>query len=430
MKRMKIILLLAALSRASCVSAAPIAAPPGQQAEVLSLEESLSLALKNTASLLSAEQDVTIAQQRVREANFLFFPQTSFSGTLSKSDLKYPQVLPPEFGSRLLYPSENENFYTVRGYLLQPIYTGGRNTSTKRMTQAALKQAGIRYEAVKREITAEVKNVFHLLMYCRESTASANRWLKDMKKAFDRLSPSGWDEIEARALIGRMETEADRTLQSLSISRLEFLKALNRELDSRVDVAGEFRVVPARMDAARATARAMELRPELKSEIYKAQMDAIAVNLALSRRSPTVYLGASYDVVGQRFPLKSNSWETSLSIHFPLAYDFWTQILQRRAEQRQGDIKRSELQDKVRLEVRQACDKLDFLEKESANRESTWIELSRRYKAASRLPISISSLRSMFALYESEKAWLESIREQLLARAALELAIGQDIPSE
>jgi len=39
--------------------------------ELLSLEESIQLALQNNATLLSTEQDITIAQQRIKEASFI-----------------------------------------------------------------------------------------------------------------------------------------------------------------------------------------------------------------------------------------------------------------------------------------------------------------------------------------------------------------------
>lgn len=427
---MILIALLASLLRSPAAMPA-CAQPPlsNAAAERLSLEEAIRLAVQNNATLLSAEQDMLIAQYRVKEATFLFFPQTGLSGTFSKSDLKYPVVLPPEFGSRFILPSAYENFYTARASLLQAVYTGGRNTNTRRMAQTSLKQARTRYEAVKREVILDVKNVFYRVIYCVENSRISREWLQRMEKAAKASAFRGWEEIEAKALLSRMESETEKADQELNLARLDLLKALNRELDSPVEISGELKSIPVKMDINQSTVWAMELRPELKSEVYKAQLDAIAVNLALSRRSPTVYLGASYDLIGNNLPLRTNSWETSLSIHFPLAYNFWTQIQQKRAEQRQGDIKRSELQDKVRLEVRQAYENLDFWQKEAAKRSSVWTELSGQYSAAGQ-PSSIAAVRAINALYENQKKFIEGIKEQLLAKAALEWAVGRDLASE
>lgn len=440
LRQRRISLRLKLLAESSILLLVPLclilACVPVRAGETLSLEESLHLAVQNSARLLSSEQSIIIARQRVKEATFRFFPQISFSGTLSRSDINYPMVLPPEFGSRLLNPGldPDEDFYTARSYLHQAVYTGGRNVSTLHMAQTALKQAKTSYEAVKRDEILNLKNVFYRMMYCKENSKLSKKWLTRMKAAsasLGRRGISGWEDIEIKSLLNRMESQVQKAVQELSLARLEFLKALNRELDSQVDIAGDFKVLPVKLNLVKAIVWAMELRPELKSEIYRAQMDAIAVNLALSRRYPTVYLGAGYDFVGHEFPLKTTSWEASLSIHFPLSYDFWTQIQQKRAEQRQGNLKRAELQDKVRLEVRQAWKKLDFWQSESMRRQSAWMELSEQYESQSlRLPPSVAALRAINSLYQSQRRFIDGIRQQLLARANLEWAVGRGLVSE
>ena len=87
---------------------------PAEQPEVLSLDRALRLALQNNSALLSAEQDVIIAEQQEKEARYRFFPQALLSGTATKSNLKYPIVETPDFGSHIIYPTDSENFYTAR----------------------------------------------------------------------------------------------------------------------------------------------------------------------------------------------------------------------------------------------------------------------------------------------------------------------------
>ena len=275
-----------------------------------------------------------------------------------------------------------------------------------------------------------LKNIFFRLMYCREEQKIAALWLSRMKKAAE-TGRQGWEDMESRSLIDEMESRAQQAERGLDVVRLDYLRILNKELDSGVDADGIFKTIETNPDLAKSIVWAMELRPELKSEIYKAQMDAIAVNLALSRRSPTVHLGASYDFVGSEFPLKTTSWETSLSVHFPLAYDFWTQIVQKRAEQRQGDLKRAELQDRVRLEVRQAWETLMFWQKESRKREIAWAEMESRYDAMAKTPSSgPAAMRAMLSMYEMNRRYLEGVREQLAARVNFEWATGHDLSSE
>jgi len=401
------------------------------QADVLTLNQALRLGLQNNTAVLSAEQDVIIAQQRVKEAVFLFFPQTTLTGTATKSNLKYPQLLIPESASHIIYPSDYENFYTARASFLQPIYVGGKNTSTLRLAQAALKQAQASYDSARRDAMLSVRESFYKLLHSSATLTARENWLFQMREITQKAGLSSWEGLESEAALETMTADQETAMQKHRTLKLELLRSLNKELDSVVDISGEFIARPNTTDLSKLTVWAMEMRPELKSEVVKAEMDAIAVNLAMARRLPTVMLGASYDVVGAKFPLNSNSWETTLAIQLPLSYDFWTQITQKRAEQRQGDLKRSELQDRVRLQIRQAYDDNSFWQGEAVAREASYRKLERRYtEVASQAAPSLAALRAAREVFVAQLVWLDAVREQLLSRARLEWALGQDIPAQ
>ena len=163
-------------------------------------------------------------------------------------------------------------------------------------------------------------------------------------------------------------------------------------------------------------------------------MDDIAVNMAMIRRYPNVYLGASYDVLGYRVnsltdnSIRANNWAASIAIHFPLSYDIWTQVLQRRAQQRQGDLKRVELQDRIRFEIVSAHKDLEFWTSETAKRGAALAEAERSYEAASgRSAASMTALRALRSIADFKSTYLESVYNQLLARVRLEWARGRDL---
>jgi outer membrane protein TolC len=397
---------------------------------VLTIEQAERFALQNNTALLSAEQGVIIAQQSVKEATYLFLPQTAITGTLTKDNLKYPQILMSDYSDHIIYPSSDENIYTLRMSLIQPLYVGGRNTSTLRMARAALAQAQTKYEAARRDALLSIKEAFYQLLYSSAAIQAQQGWLAELNRIKPQAKLGPWEELQARAVSARMEAQLQGELQKNSERRLNMLRALNREIDGNVEITGDFRPQPAKGDLPTFTVWAMEMRPELKSEVYKAEMDAIAVNLAMSRRSPTVTLGASYDFVDNQLPLTNNSWETTLTVQFPLAYDFITEITRKKAEQRQGDLNRADLQDKVRLEVRQAYDQNIYWQNQVAVREKLYNSLHDQYIATLRdnAP-TLAALQAVGDLCAARLDYLESVREQLLARANLEWALGQEIPN-
>ena len=156
---------------------------------------------------------------------------------------------------------------------------------------------------------------------------------------------------------------------------------------------------------------------------------AIGVNLAIGRRNPTVFLAGDYELTAHRFPLKNNNWDVTLGIKVPFAYDFWSQIKQKRAEQRQGELARSELQDRVRLEVRQTAETLRWWQEEWPHRESRWKKVQALYDEAVGKPgAALSRLRARDGVLELRLAHLAAVTEHILARARFERAVGRVLP--
>ncbi|MBI4248645.1 MAG: hypothetical protein HY611_04010, partial [Elusimicrobia bacterium] len=100
----------------------------------------------------------------------------------------------------------------------------------------------------------------------------------------------------------------------------------------------------------------------------------------------------------------------------------------KRAEQRQGQLKRSELQDAVRLQVMQAYENLMFWSKEWPAREKAWDEIHASYdKAVKQSPGRLEMLQGTLVLLEAQMEYLTAIKEHLLAKAGLERAVGRTL---
>ena len=414
--------------------AQPCRAEPARVQDVLALDEVVALAVKNDPALLASEQDIIIAKQRVREARFMNMPQLALSGTYSKVNLAYPMALGPELGDRYLDPSISRNLYTMRASALQPLYTGGRNKNTLRMAKTAHNQAKVNYETVRTDAVYRAKKVFYTLLRNKKLEELALKTRNRARALDGRIRKDAWESMEAGILLAGLERQVEEASHEVEASKTELIKALNREPSYQADISGEFVPQPVSATMQKSLVTAMELRSELKSEIYKAQMDDIAVNMAMIRRYPNVYLGANYDVIGYKIDslndnsIRSNNWAASIAIHFPLSYDIWTQVVQRRAQQRQGDLKRVELQDKIRFEILAAHKDLEFWGAETVKRKAALDAVEGKYaEAAKTSPASLSALRAASSIAGLERIWLESVYAQLMARIKLEWAQGRDL---
>jgi hypothetical protein len=272
------------------------------------------------------------------------------------------------------------------------------------------------------------KEAFYRLLLAQERLSAVLEMVGEAQRMAAALSLSPWERIEAEGLTERSRQWAAQAGQEHGLRRLDFLKALNLELDTPFRIAGRLEPRSADVDPKKAALWAMELRPELQAETFKAQMDALAVSLANSRRYPTLFIAGDYEVTDQRWPLRSNNWDVGVGVKLPFAYDVFTKLRQKRAEQRQGQLKRAALQDQVRLEVRQACDHLAYWRLETGLRYQQFSAVSEIYKkAAPGAAASLGKLKALMTVIELRLSYLDSATESALGRARLERAVGRDL---
>ena len=402
--------------------------------ETLTIDGAVALAVKNSPAALAAEQDIIIARQRVREARFMALPQFALSGIASRASLEHPAVLGPELGESYLSPDIDNSFYTLRAQALQPLYTGGKNTNTLKLAKTAHNQAKVNYETAKADAALGAKKAFYTLLYQRRLSEAADGWMRKARALDAGLRKDAFEELEAAMLLAGLADKARQAAADEEAAESDLLRALNLEPGYKARLEGDFQPRPVEEDATRSLVTAMELRSELKSELYKAQMDDIAVNMAMVRRYPTIYLGASYDVNAYRLQdlsdnaRRSSNWLASLAVKFPLSYDVWTQVQQRKAQQRQGELKRAELQDKVRFEIISAHKEAAAWQAEAVRLTEEAARMKSGYEAAVRSARpSMAALRALCALCDLERKALDAVRRQLMARIRLEWARGRDL---
>ena len=108
--------------------------------------------------------------------------------------------------------------------------------------------------------------------------------------------------------------------------------------------------------------------------------------------------------------------------------DYLEALKQKRAEQRQTILKQAEIEDKIRIEVAQAYNKLMFWQQEAQERQNTWESISNDVAKLDFNKISKEEAIKVYEYYyKSGVNYLEAILQHKLAIAGLELAVGRDI---
>lgn len=397
----------------------------------LSLENAIRLAIENNYQLLLTEQDVIIAQQKVKEAKFLYLPRISLNAGATAYNLDYPTIVPESLGLRFITQEEGHEskdlFYGAGVSAIQYLYTGGRTSSTVSLAKATLKEALSRYEAVKTQTIFEVKEAFFNSLFLQKKKELLEETSQKILKALNKKSSKSWENILVKSEKAKIQTDKNLIEQEIKNANLVLLKTLNKELNNTIVIKGDFELNPVEIDLKKLSVWAMEFRPELKSALYKLEMDNISVNLSLARRYPDIMLGASYERLGLN-NIKDENMQLTLALKLPLGYDYASQIKQKRAEQRQTLLKQAEIEDQIRTEVAQAYNKLIFWQEEAKGRQNVWEEIS---QDTAKLDFNNMTKEEAIKVYEyyykAGVQYLEGIRQHLIAVARLELAVGQDI---
>ena len=401
--------------------------------EDLTLENAIRIGLENNSNFLLAQQEIIIAEQKLKQAKFLFLPQFAVQGTATWYDLDFPMVLPDSVANRLI-PSNNllnnddkNQLFGVGITATQYLYSGGRLRSTLKMAQANLKQVQSKYESVKNAVVLDIKNSFFRLLCAQYKLELAETIQQKSKQYRPNLRANAWHRIKTEYLSASFISQKNAAANELQKAQLAMLVSLNKELNSPVKVRGEFQPIETNLDFAHLHLWSMEFRPELKAAIYALELEHLAIDLALSRRYPDLILTGSYEQLGAE-DLNDENKQVSLAVRLPLPYNISSQTTQKKAEQKQSTLRRAAIEDKIRVQVAESYADLTFWQKEALSRQRTWQELQKLlYAAEKSLPSDVSALEALQAYSHAGNEYYEAVRENLSSKAKLEWAIGRDL---
>ncbi len=398
----------------------------------LTLENAIRLGLENSTDFLTAKQDIIIAEQKVNEAKFRYLPQFSVQGTATLYDLDYPMVLPDSVANRFLPGNglygDKDQFYGVGITATQYLYSGGRINGTLKMARANLKQVQSRYEIVKNQVVLNIKKSFSQLLYAQYNAKLTQEVWALAEKWYPRPSGDLWTKIRIRALLADLSTSRNQAQSELKKAQLAMLVSLNKELNARITIQGDFSPVKTDWDLPHMSLWAMEFRPELKSAIYALEADNIAIDLALSKRYPDIILNASYEKLGVD-TLNDVNKQVSLAFRLPIPYNLSEQIAEKKASQQKSALRRSSIEDKIRVQVAESFENMMFWQQEVLDRQAAYEELNKLLAQAAhdKTQTGTAPLEGLQDYLKAAQGYFQAVRNNHMAKADLEWAIGQDL---
>lgn len=323
--------------------------------------------------------------------------------------------------------NEDDRFFGVGVTATQYLYSGGRINGMLKLARANLKQIQTRHETVKNQVVLNIKRAFAQLLYAQENARLTEDIYKQVSSWY-RNKGDLWTQIQNKSLLSQLENANAEAKRQVEKARMEMLVSLNKELNSPLSISGTLEPVSVEGDLAHYNLWATEFRPELKSAIYALELDNISIDLALSKRYPDIILNASYEKLGTN-DLEDENKQVSLAVRLPLPYNVSSQITQKKAEQRKSELQRARVEDTIRTQVTVSYNNMLFWQQEALTRQQTYQDLSALFTKAARSASKAGTapLEAALAYLRSTQDYLSALKENHIAKAELEWAIGKDL---
>lgn len=341
----------------------------GQTKLVLTLEESLRLALLQNPQLLAESAKEDQASAVVGQALANFFPQLNAQGT-DVLDKKVFSVLLPAF-----YPgmeAQKVKFDFTRTYQLTfnfslPLYAGGRVQSGYRSANYNLQATREGIRRTKQETVFNVKKAFYGYLLAlqfrdvaQEAVTLAEKHLKNVRNMYDVGVAAKFDLLRTEVQLANLKPQLIRARNALSLAELGLKTLLGLDLGQEIEVQGELgtKDVEANLDSS--VVQALSVRPEIVQLNLQKQMAAEMLKAAKGAYLPTVGLGAQYNLWGDKFRFNSDIWEDYYSINLVLSVPITNGFMNRakigesKAMLKQLEYGQKGLNDLVRYEVQEA----------------------------------------------------------------------------
>ena len=421
----------------------------------LTLDQAISLGLKQNLQLAIARRELRRADARIMEARSGALPMLSVDGVYTRNWLRASTVFTIEGQDslgNLVKDTRTVEFGTPNVFqaglnLRQPLYLGGR-------VGAALKVAGL-FSDLSHEnvVSAEeglifrIENVFygallasHTIETAQTAVDLAERHLRQVEKLHAEGVAAEYDLLRAKVHVANLRPmliEA-RNRSNLALEALKISTGL--ELSREITVQGAFEEPseppPERLEEIERTAQ--DRRSEFRQMDLQIGMLEHTIAIARGNSRPSAYLTNTYQLQWQvdEFRLDrediSDSWMTGILIQIPI-FDGWrtrAMVRQAQVDLQQANDRRRLLGDQVRLEVREAMSARREAWEKIVSQRMTVEQAARGLKIAevryeNGIATQLEVLDVQLALTQARMNHLSALYEYSIAQVNLRRATGR-----
>lgn len=430
-----------------CLCGGGINANAQEQKEVLTLEESIAIAIERSPLFHSAQEELKRTDSLQKEARSDFFPKlkTGYNFTqLNKPPYVHVSGLAP-------IPAQNVTVGTLHTYVWnvsveQPLFTGWSITTNHQLAKLGFDIAKVQEIQAKLDLIRNVKIEYFSLLKAEKILSVAIQTEKQVgehykvAEAFFEVGiiPKN-DLLQSQVQWAQAKQNLIQGENGVNIAKSTFNTTLRREINEPVEVVDILTYTPSIEVLDDCFHKAYLNRPELKEMALKVEEASKKITLAKSPFYPTLSLQLNYskqgdtpDVHGSIFQ-PQESWNVFTSLDWTL-WDWGKTYYSVNASKIaliQAEDAQIQVRDAVTLEVKDAFLKLQESEKNikvtvtAINSAEENFRLNEdRYKEQVATTTDVMDAQTL--LTQAQINYYNALSEYNIARAQLERAMGEE----
>lgn len=332
------------------------------QEVLLTLDEAVTIALRDNRDVLLKTEDLKKAKAAIAQAQAALFPSLTVSGGWSDT--------------RGLY-SKDVSAYTGQAQAKQTLYAGGKIINAVKAGEYAYTASEAALDKAKQDVVLTVKQSFYTLLLGNELVSVNKRIFDNTKEHRDVVRARFRAGEASESDILQMDSSVSAVAQAYTAARsqAEAAEALLRNLlyldnDAKIVPEARFSYEPREIAYEKAFLKAIQSRPEIKQA--EAQRNAALTNVEAAKAGsrPAVY--ASWDYYARSTVLSQTTKNPNdynvigITVSWPV-FDGW--LTRAKVEQaviglKEADIAREKTHKDIALDVTTAyLDLKDSIEK-------------------------------------------------------------------
>lgn len=431
MRRMAIILITVLVM--SATYAAYAAGPAGG---ALTLDECISIALKENSGVKLSDYSIAGAERDKKEAFTRFLPKLSGKASYYRID-EVPTTDIPGFGS---VPIGDKETIDLSIDVTQPLFTGGRIASgyaiAKRAYDSAQKEGALMRKEIVREVTQnyfqvlKAKKLQEISMSSRDLISSH---LDDVTAFFEAGMVSKNDVLETKVSLSNAKSILIKASNGYELAKSGLNFTLNRDVNAPIDLIDtDESVEPFSMTLKECMEKALGSREELGIIENAKSINESLINIEKSAHYPQLYFIGSYKESGDKMPL-DNRYYSGL---FTMELDIFSwgekshRIASKRIELRKVRENEVILKRSIQLEVKaaylrlnQAFDEINATKQAGEQAEENYRIYDEKFKVNAATSTDVLDAENL--ILRSKINYYQALYNYHIAKANLKRAIGE-----